>query len=143
MTLTWLIIAVIMLIGEFACPVFFMFWFAIGALAALVTSIFVSNITAQIIVFLVVSVLLTVFIKPLTNNLFKNKAKDELNINGLIGKNVKVIETINNQTGKGKVKVNGEVWTAINEVEDEIIEENKTIQVVKVDGVKLIVKKVD
>lgn len=141
LAIIWLIVAAIMLIGEFLCPIFFMFWFAIGALVALVTSLITSNISIQIIVFLVVSVVLAIFIKPLTTKLFKNETRDELNMNGIIGKNAKVIETIDNINGKGRVKINGEVWTALNENEGEIISADELVSIVKVDGVKLIVKK--
>ena len=141
MAIVWLIIAAIMLIGEFICPIFFMFWFAIGALVALATTLVTSNITIQIVVFLVVSVILTIFIKPLTTKLFKNETKDELNMNGIIGKTAKVIETIDNINGKGRVKINGEIWTAINENEDELISPEELVSIVKVDGVKLIVKR--
>ena len=143
MAIVWLVIAAIMLIGEFVCPIFFMFWFAIGALVALATTFITSSITIQIVVFLVVSVILTIFIKPLTTKLFRNETKDELNVNGIIGKTAKVIETIDNINGKGRVKINGEIWTAVNENESEIISPDDLVSIVKVDGVKLIVKKVD
>lgn len=143
MAIVWLVIAAIMLIGEFLCPIFFMFWFAIGALVALATTFITSNITIQIVVFLVFSVVLAIFIKPLTTKLFKNETKDELNMNGIIGKTAKVIETVDNINGKGSVKINGEIWTAVNENESEIISPNELVIIVKVDGVKLIVKKAD
>lgn len=142
MAIVWLIVAAIMFVGEIVCPIFFMFWFAIGALVALVTSFITSNISVQIIVFLVVSIILTIFIKPLTTKLFKNETKDELNVNGIIGKNAKVIETIDNINGKGRVKINGEVWTAFSADEEVVIPVDELVSVVKIDGVKLIVKKV-
>ena len=141
MAIVWLIIAAIMLIGEFLCPIFFMFWFAIGALVALATTLITSNITIQIVVFLLVSVILAIFIKPLTTKLFKNEKKDELNMNGIIGKKAKVIETIDNINGTGRVKINGEIWTAVNENESERISPEELGSSANVDGGKLIVKK--
>ena len=140
MTIFWLIVAAIMFIGEMVCPIFFMFWFAIGAIIALITSLITSNIVVQVGVFLVVSIILTIFTKPLTNKFFKNKTKDELNMNGIVGKNAIVTKNINNLNGNGEVKISGEIWSALSESEDTIISPGTKVVVVKVDGVKLIVK---
>jgi len=140
--IAWLIVAVVMIIGEMICPIFFMFWFGIGALVALVVSFITSNIIIQAVVFLVVSVVLVIFTKPLTNKFFKNKTKDNLNMNGIIGKTALVTKTIDNLKGTGEVKVHGEIWSAISE-NDEIIEVENQVEILKIDGVKLIVKNID
>lgn len=142
MTIFWLICAVILFIGEMLCPVFFMFWFAIGALVALVVSLITSNIVIQAITFLVVSLILVLFMKPLTNKFFTTKTKDELNMNGIIGKTAVVKKAIDNLKGVGEVKINSEIWSAISENDGEIIEEGKHVEIVRVDGVKLVVKNV-
>ena len=143
MPIVWLIIAVIFLIGEFACPVFFMFWFSMGSVIALITSFFTTNIYIQIVVFLISSFIMLIFMKPLTKKVFKNnpKVKDELNINGIVGKNTLVTEEIDNSKNTGRVKINGEVWRAVNENESEVISPDTQVTVVKVVGVKLVVKK--
>ncbi len=143
MAIAWLIVAVVMFIGELICPVFFMFWFAIGAVVALVVSLITSNLVIQVSVFLVVSTILVIFMKPIANKLFKNQTKDELNMNGIIGKNAIVIKPIDNAKGVGEVKVNGEVWRAVNEKENEVIEKEKYVEILKIDGVKLIVRYID
>jgi len=143
MPIVWLVIAAALFIGEMICPIFFMFWFAIGAIVALIVSLITSNIVIQASVFLVVSIILVIFMKPLTNKFFKTKAKDELNMNGIIGKNAIVIKTIDNLKGTGEVKIHGEVWRAITESDGEIIEVEKQVEVLRIDGVKLIVKAVD
>lgn len=143
MPIVWLIIAVILFIGEAVCPVFFMFWFAIGAILALITSLITSNLVAQMVVFFVSTTIFIIFIKPLTNGLFKNNTKDELNMNGIVGKKAIVVEDIDNLKNTGKVKINGEVWKAVNENESEVILSDTQVDIIKVDGVKLIVKKAD
>ena len=140
MTIFWLVVAAIMFIGEMVCPIFFMFWFALGAIVALIVSLITSNIVVQVGAFLVVSIILTIFTRPLTNKFFKNKAKDELNMNGIVGKNAIVTKTINNLNGNGEVKIGGEIWSAVSEDENTIISPDTKVLIVKVDGVKLIVK---
>lgn len=139
MSIAWLVIAAALFIGEMICPIFFMFWFAVGAIVALIVSFITSNIVIQAVTFLIVSMILLIFMKPLTNKFFKNKTKDELNINGIIGKNALVTKTIDNLKGVGEVKINGEAWRAVSE-NDEIIEAQNQVEIVKIDGVKLIVK---
>ena len=139
-TIAWLIISGVLFIGEMICPIFFMFWFAIGALVALVVSLITSNLAVQIVTFLVVSIVLVIFMKPLTNKFFKNKTKDELNMNGIIGKTAVVTKKIDNLNGTGEVKIHGEIWRALNESDNEIIEVNEHVEVLRIDGVKLIVK---
>ena len=83
------------------------------------------------------------FMKPLTNKLFKNEGKDDLNMNGIIGKNAIVIKTIDNLKGVGEVKIHGEKWSAVTENDGEIIETESQVEVLRVDGVKLVVKSVN
>ena len=140
MAINWLIIAVLFFVGELICPVFFLFWFSVGALVAMLLSLVVSSITVQIIVFLVVSVLLLIFMKPLTNKLFKNKEKDELNTNGIIGKTAVVVKEIDNLKGTGEVKVGSELWRAVSDDDSKVIPQDAKVTVLKIDGVKVIVK---
>lgn len=141
MAIIWLIIAVIFFIGELVCPTFFLFWFAIGAMVSLLLTYFTANLTIQIVAFLLVSITLVIFMKPLTNKFFKNQAKDELNMNGVVGKIAIVTKEINNLKGIGEVKFHGEIWSAISEDDEEIIPPDMQVVIQKVDGVKLIVKK--
>ena len=60
MTIVWLIIAAALFIGEMICPIFFMFWFAIGAIGALIVSLITSNIIIQTGVFVVLSMILVI-----------------------------------------------------------------------------------
>jgi len=140
MAIIWLIVAVLFFIGELICPVFFLFWFSVGALVALLLSLVVSNWAIQVIVFLVVSVILLIFMKPLTNKLFKNKEKDELNTNGIIGKTAVVVKEIDNIKGTGEAKVGSELWRAVSDDDSKVIPQDAKVTVLKIDGVKIIVK---
>ena len=59
--IVWLIIAAIFIGAEVLTPGFFLLWFGIGALAAaLMATLGIGSVAAQLIVFLVVSTLLVV-----------------------------------------------------------------------------------
>ena len=57
-----------------------------------------------------------------------------------IGKEGVVTECINNIDATGVVKVSGSVWTARTEDDKTIIPEGAHIEVIRIEGVKLIVK---
>ena len=70
---------------------------------------------------------------------FINKKTILTNTNSLIGKKAIVIKEINNLQGTGQIKIGGEIWSAQNE-SDTTISENQEVEIIKIEGVKLIVK---
>lgn len=135
----WLIISGICLIVECFTLGFFVFWFSIGAIFALITSLFTTNIIIQSTVFVITSTLLLLLTKPLIKKFVKTPKTKPTNVYSIIGKEGIVLETIDSINGTGKVKVNGELWSAIS---DSNIEKNEKIKVISVNGVKLKVEKI-
>ena len=136
----WLILCGIFFIIEIFTVTFMMFWPGVAAFIVALLSLLDIPVAAQITIFCVLSIVLIVFTKPLTKKLFKSNDVST-NIDSIIGKTGIVTKTINNIEGKGQVKVQGEIWTAIS-TNDEIIEEKTNIKVISVDGVKLKVQKI-
>ena len=60
----------------------------------------------------------------------------------IIGKKALVIKDIDPIHSSGQIKLNGEVWSAETE-NDEIIKEGSEVEVLKINGVKAIVKLVE
>ena len=135
----WLIISGICLIVESFTLGFFVFWFSIGAIFALITSLFTTNIIIQSTVFVITSTLLLLLTKPLIKKFVKTPKTTPTNVYSIIGKEGIVLETIDSINGTGKVKVNGELWSAIS---DSNIEKDEKIKVISVNGVKLKVEKI-
>ena len=85
----WLIIAGAFVILEIATMGFLVFWFAVGALAAMVVSFFIESILIQSIVFVIVSTILLFATKPFVNkvmpkdfrNLMRQKCASEKILN--------------------------------------------------------------
>lgn len=137
----WLIAAGIFLIGEIFTVGFLIFWLGIAAIIAMIVSLFVDNILVQTAIFVIASALLLLFTKPFVDK-YINKNKDTVATNAfsLIGKKGIVTKEINGPTSSfGQVKVAEEIWSAISE-DGSSIPEDSEIEVVKIDGVKLIVK---
>ena len=136
----WLIASGIFFVGEIITVGFLLFWFGIAGLITMVVSLFTSNIIIQSVVFLVTSVILILSTKPFVKK-FVNKETIVTNANSLIGKKAIVIKKINNLQGTGQIKIGGEIWSAQNET-DSVISENQEVEIIKIEGVKLIVKQI-
>ncbi len=136
----WLIVAGIFFILEIATTGFLIFWLGIGALLAMITSFITDNIIIQTVVFVVSSCILIPLTKPLTDK-FISKKTVPTNTYTLINKHGIVIQDIDPVKCVGQVKVNGEIWSAKTD-DESIIPKGSEIEVLKIDGVKLIVSPV-
>ena len=95
----WLIIAGIFLILEIITVGFLVFWLAIGALFAMVVSLFTSNIVIQTAVFVISSIALIFFTKPLVKKITKSDESVVTNAYSVVGKKAIVIQDINPTLG--------------------------------------------
>lgn len=137
----WLIIAGLFFVGEIFTLGFLIFWFGIGALFAMIVSFFTTNIIIQTTVFLITSTIFILATKPLVKK-FVNVKKTNTNVFSIIGKKALVIKDIDPIHSSGQIKLNGEVWSAETE-NDEIIKKGSEVEVLKINGVKAIVKLVN
>ena len=135
----WLIIAGLFFIGEMITVGFLIFWFGVGSLIAMIVSFFTSNIIIQTTVFIVSSAILLFATKPFVKK-FVDVKTTKTNAFSIIGKKALVIKEINSHS-VGQIKINGEVWSAEAE-NDETITEGSEVEIVKINGVKAIVKSV-
>lgn len=132
----WLIAAGVFFIAEIATTGFLIFWLGIGSLIAMITSFFTDSILIQTTIFVISSVILILLTKPIINKYVDKGESFATNAYSLIGKTGIVITSINTVEATGQVKVNGEIWSA---KADTDIMQGTEIEVLKIDGVKLIV----
>ena len=137
MWIFWLIAAGRFFIIEIATVGFLIFWLGIGALLAMIVSLFTNNILIQTFTFVISSCILIPLTKPLADK-FSGDKKVLTNSYSLINKKGIVLKDIDPKQSVGQVKVNGEIWSAKAENES-VIKEGTEIEVVKIDGVKLVV----
>ena len=69
----WLVISGLFFAIEIATVGFLTFWFAIGALIALIVSLFIDNIVIQTLVFLATSVILLFATKPFVQKFIRRR----------------------------------------------------------------------
>lgn len=135
----WLILSGIFFVIEIATVGFLVFWFAIGALFAMVVSLFTSNIAIQSTVFVVSSTILLFFTRKLFNKVTKKENEIQTNAYSIIGKRGIVTKDIDPIEGKGQIKVGTEVWSA-KSADDRKIEAGIEVEILEIDGVKAVVR---
>ena len=98
-----------------------------------------ASFALQVIIFLVVTIAALFLTRPLVRK-FTQFKKEDTNAGRYVGKEGFVTAEINNTKNCGLVSVMGTIWSAKSE-SGETLSENELIEVVKIEGVKLVVKK--
>ena len=131
----WLALFVVFLIVEAGTVALVSIWFALGALAALVSCVLGAEMWLQITVFLVVSlVLLAVLWKRVRSKLTTTKT----NVDSMIGAEGYVTEAIDNLSYTGRVKLGGITWAA-RSTSGAGIPVGTLVKVERIEGVKVFV----
>jgi membrane protein implicated in regulation of membrane protease activity len=139
--LMWVAVAVMFIIMEMFTAGFFVFWFGLGAGAAATTAMVSDNYALQLVVFLVVSAIGVMYSRKFAARVSSGPIIPS-NVDALIGKTGIVVDDILPSTGKGKIRVETEIWRAVSR-EKTSIELNSEVRIDGVDGVRLIVSKVE
>ena len=133
----WLILAIVCLAIEANTVSLTTIWFAAGALLAMISSLIGIPLKAQIIIFLVASIILLTFTRKLFVDKLKT-GKEKTNVDALIGEIGIVIEEIA-PFQPGQVKVHGQMWKAVTGDDTTTISQQQRVKIVAIEGVKLIV----
>lgn len=139
-TIAWLVLLIILLIIEIITVGLTSIWAAGGALAALILNILGVPLAGQVVVFFVVTFVLLYFTRPFAVK-FINTQRVKTNYEGIIGKTIRIAETVDNINQTGMAEVNGQEWTVRAEKDEDILKPNTLAKVVNISGVKLIVRK--
>lgn len=139
--IVWFILMVVFLIIEAACPLHLVsIWFSIGALAAIIVSLFSGPVWLQIGVFLVVSIALLASLWPFVRKI-QQPELTKTNVDALIGTSGYVTADIDNLAGTGQIRLGAMDWTARSASGDPIAA-GTLVKVDRIEGVKAIVSPV-
>ena len=139
MEIIWLALTAVLLIIEIVTLGLTTIWFAAGALFAFFAALLGMNQAIQIGVFVVVSVVLLFFTRPLAVK-YLNTKTIKTNTEALVGKTARVIVDINNLKSQGQVVINGLEWTARSSDDTVVFKIGDAVTIVGIEGVKLIVE---
>lgn len=140
MTFIWLVLLIVFMAIEVATVGLTAIWMAGGSLAAMFAELAGLNIWWQIGIFIAVSFLLLIFTRPFAVK-YINSNHEKTNYEGIIGKVVRITETVNNYEMTGATVLNGIEWTVRTEEDGQVLNPGDLAKVVDISGVKLIVKK--
>ncbi len=135
----WVIAIALFSVIEVLTPQFVTIWFAAGAAVALIFALAGLPVVAQIIAFIVSSVVFLVITRPLYDKFIKSR-QVATNADSLIGKTAIVTEPIDNDEGVGFVKINGQVWSARSS-DGALIDKGEKVHILSIEGVKLIIER--
>lgn len=135
----WIVAVAAFSLIEALTPQFVTIWFAAGSAVAMIFALLGLPTVAQIIAFIVSSVIFLIITRPLYEKFAKNK-QIATNADSLVGKTAVVVEDIDNDEGVGFVKVNGQIWSARTQNGETAVKGEK-VEILCIEGVKLIVNR--
>ena len=142
----WTVLGAILIIAEIFTTGIVLLWFGIGALAAALAAIIgVSSITAQFLIFAIVSIGLTAASRTIFVNYFsREKAGGDLKsgVEALPGQIGTVVSSSRGALHEGAVKVYGSTWTAFPIEGEEPLEAGDRVVVERVQGASIYVRRV-
>ncbi len=138
MTICWLVIILILVLIEVSTVSLTTIWYIASGIVSLIASIFTDSIIIQFSIFVLLGTLLLITTRKTLLKLFKIK-NEETNIERILNMNGVVTENIE-KNKYGEVKVDGKRWTAYS---DSNLEVGTIVKILKIDGVKIKVEKVE
>ena len=137
----WLGAAVVFGVVEALTAGLVSIWFVAGSAAALIGAFLGAGLGVQVALFVVVSAAALAVTRPLVRRYTAGKAVPT-NLDRVLGDSGKVTETIDNENSTGAVYVDGKTWTA-RSADGAVIPEGAMVEIMRMEGVKLFVKKLE
>lgn len=135
----WLSVLIISIVIEVVTIDLVSIWVSVGSLAALLAYFLNFSLTVQVIVCIVVSLFCIFITRPIAKKYLRGNVV-HTNSDRLIGKTALVTKDIE-EFSNGEVKIFGNYWTAVTS-DNEAIKAGSHVEVLAIDGVKLIVKEI-
>lgn len=135
--IVWLVLMVVFLIAEAATVTITSLWFAAGALVALIAGALGAEFWLQVVLFLVVSAVTLMALRPMIKKHFTPKLT-RTNVDAIIGSQGYVTADIDNVAATGTVKLGAMEWTA-RSADGKPIPAGTLVKVERIEGVKAVV----
>ncbi len=137
----WFSIIILAVLVESATTDLVAIWFAPGAFISMILAFFEIGFPIQLAFFVGVTVLCLVLTRTVFRRVFrKRNVIEKTNAAALPGQMALVEEDINNITAQGVAKINGQLWTARTEDPTDQPKKGDWVEIVRVEGSKLICK---
>ena len=134
----WLALLVIFAASEAVTVGLTSIWFAAGAMMALIAALLGGPLWLQLTLFLAVSLLCMLAVRPLARRHLNNTVIPT-NADRVIGAEAQVTQDIDNIHGRGTVVIRGMTWSARSE-DGGAITAGTLVRVLRIEGVKVFVE---
>ena len=138
--MVWVAAFIILVVLEISTFQLVTIWFAAGSIAAFIAALFKAPIEVQLILFLCVSFLCLLLVRPFASRMMK-KDTVKTNADSLVGETAVITADITGENSLGKASIRGQEWTAAAEDPAEHFKAGEKVTVSAIRGVKLIVKR--
>jgi membrane protein implicated in regulation of membrane protease activity len=135
----WLIIAVVFAVAEVVNLSFYLFPFAIGAAGAAVVGLAGGALALELIVFALLTAASFTIVRPIARRHINMPPQLRTGTAALIGRTAIVTERIVNDEALGKVRLDGEVWSARAYDDDKVLEPGTRVHVMEIRGATALV----
>ncbi len=138
--LLWFLLLLGFVMVEGATVTMVAMWFIFGALAAMIVSFLDGAFWLQLVVFLGLSTVLLVALRPVARKYFTPKLS-KTNVDAVVGSKGRVTVAIDNVEACGRVKLGAMEWSA-RSTDGQPIQEGILVKVDRIEGVKVYVSPV-
>tara|TARA_Y100000588_G_C14167110_1_gene887422 strand:- start:438 stop:881 length:444 start_codon:yes stop_codon:yes gene_type:complete len=135
----WIIVGAIFVIAEIFSASFFAGPIGFGCIVAAILAEQEASAAVQFASFSITTVVMLLAIRPIVLKMLQNKPDEQVSgIETYVGKQGRITETVDPQSGTGRIKIGSESWRAISD-KNIIIEEESLATVVRIEGSKAVV----
>jgi membrane protein implicated in regulation of membrane protease activity len=136
--LIWVLLAVALAVGEVLTPgLFFLGPVALAAGAAALAAILGVGTFGSLIVFIVCSIASLAILRPIARSHIRLPALSRTGTDALVGK--KAIVTKQVDVHGGRVRIGGEEWSARTYLDDQVLAEGQTVDIIQIQGATALV----
>jgi membrane protein implicated in regulation of membrane protease activity len=134
----WVIVAVVLAIGEVLTPgLFFLGPVAVAALAAALAALIGTDTIVSVVVFLAGSLLSLALLRPIARRHVRLPAISRTGTDALVGRRAVVTRRVD--AAGGRVRIGGEEWSARAYLDGQSFDEGATVDVIQIEGATALV----
>jgi membrane protein implicated in regulation of membrane protease activity len=138
----WVILAVVLAVGEVVSLSFFLAPFAVGAIAAALLDAAGVGAIGQFAAFVASSLLLLGIVRPIARRHVNMPPQLRTGTAALVGETAVVLERISNDDDVGSVRLKGQVWTARAYDDADSYEPGRRVHVMEIRGATALVTEI-
>jgi membrane protein implicated in regulation of membrane protease activity len=136
--LVWVVVAIALAVGEVLTPgLFFLGPVALAAGAAALASLLGAGAVGSLIVFIVGSLASLLVLRPIARKHVRLPAISRTGTDALVGRKALVTRKVD--AHGGRVRIGGEEWSARAYLDDQVLDEGASVDVIQIEGATALV----